>query len=61
MKRGRLLWVKECHLEYSNCESLAAPEEVYPAELRGEMLIEILKKNVCVLQRNLSRRSTGAQ
>jgi hypothetical protein len=48
-------------LEYSNCESLAAPEEVYPAELRGEMLIEILNKNVSVLQRNLSRRSTGAQ
>jgi hypothetical protein len=52
MKRGRLRWVKECHLEYSNCESLAAPEEVCPAELRDEILIETLKKDVYVLQRS---------
>ena len=52
MKRGRLHWVKECYLVYSNGESLAAPEEVYPTEFRDEMLIEILKKNVCVLQRS---------
>ena len=47
MKRGRLRWVKECYLEYSNCESIAAPEEVYPSELQGEMLIVIEKECLC--------------
>ena len=37
-------WVKEYPLVHpnSNCEYLVAPEEVYPAELRDEMIIEIV-------------------
>jgi len=52
MKRGRHLWVKKFHLAHSDYESLVAPEEVHPAELRDEMLIEILQINVSVLQRS---------